>query len=121
MRRDFDIVRRLLLEVEGYGPDVVDKTFSELDDDSPEDVYHALLLVEAGYLDGKIQGRGGGIKVIWVDGLTWKGHDFLDAIKDDTIWRRTKDRIVSTVGTASAEVVKAVAEGITKGMLFPGQ
>ena len=45
------------------------------------------------------------------------GHDMLAAIRDDTVWNRTKTKVNSTVGSASLEIMKGVAEGITKGLL----
>ena len=49
--------------------------------------------------------------------MTWSGHDMLDAFGNDTVWAKTKTKVSSTVGTASLEIVKAVAEGVTKSML----
>lgn len=108
MKRNFDIIRRALLEIE-QSPDVVNYSYET---DGEEVVYQLRLLDQAGMI------RGAGDK----DGysaleLTWEGHDFLDAIRSDTIWRKTKQKVSSTIGTASLEVVKAVAEGIARSSL----
>jgi len=46
------------------------------------------------------------------DRLTWQGYDFLDAVRSDAVWSKTKSTIAATVGSASLEVVKAVAVSI---------
>jgi hypothetical protein len=72
-------------------------------------------LLSAGYVVGVTDRMGVGLST-----LTWPGHDLLDAIRNDTVWESTKTQVKKTVGSASLEVVKAVAEGITKTMLFGG-
>lgn len=56
-----------------------------------------------------------------VDCLSFKGHEFLDNIKDDTIWKKTKkfigERLSSTSFTIIANVAsKLVAEALMSGM-----
>ncbi len=37
------------------------------------------------------------------------GHDFLDAVRNDSVWARVKDKLVQVGGEAPLEVIKAVA------------
>jgi hypothetical protein len=52
-------------------------------------IYHSALAVEAGLVDGAIrtdqQGYPNGVASIR---LTWKGHDFLDAARNESVWKK---------------------------------
>ncbi len=87
MKRDFDLVRYLLLyieqspagkstgrlTVENYNTEVVSE--------------HMKLLIEEKFLEGSSHLTGSGIRYV-VHGLTWKGHDFLDNARNDTVWKK---------------------------------
>ena len=45
--------------------------------------------------------------------LTWDGCDFLDSVRDDEIWRQTKDG-VTKAGGFSLDLMKALAKGLIK-------
>lgn len=42
--------------------------------------------------------------------LSWKGQEFLDTIRDDSIWKKTKEK----AGSASFDVLAAVAKAVLK-------
>jgi hypothetical protein len=113
MKRDMDLIRDLLLHVES---DPLYNGQSWVTPDIPSDVgvsdhsieeisYHLTLLIEAGYLAGNT-----GIIMPTISKLTWKGHEFLDDIKDKDVWSKTKERIQGLSGIALsvvAEIAKA--------------
>jgi len=78
--------------------------------DSITFAHHVELMQEAGLVEATVvrADRVGAIKAR-VDRLTWKGYDFLDAIRSDAIWSKTKSAVTETVGSASFDVLKAVA------------
>jgi hypothetical protein len=39
--------------------------------------------------------------------LTWKGNEFLDAARDDTIWNRAKGRFVGAAGALTFDLLLA--------------
>jgi hypothetical protein len=45
--------------------------------------------------------------------LTWEGHDFLDAVRDPEIWRKTKIGAEAT-GSFTFDLVKELAKGFIK-------
>lgn len=49
--------------------------------------YNLGLAIDAGFVNGREAGGGSFL----LEGLTWSGHDFLDSVRDDEIWRRTKE------------------------------
>ena len=120
MKREMDLIRLLLLQVEtGEVPPGLDQ-FSE-------DVqgYHGALLVEAGLVQGKAVSVGGGRKGAVITGLTWAGHDFLDAARSDTVWNKAKEKVLkpglSWTFSMLLEVLKAEARAqmLKHGLLPP--
>ncbi len=67
--------------------------------------YHVELLCDAGLMCPV--GRG-------TYRLTHQGHDFLDAMRDEGIWSRTKDAVAQSGGNATLEIVKTIATGFLK-------
>ncbi len=105
-KRDMDLVRELLLRLEAWQMEMGDVFVIPPDDaalavaghDPAEIEYHLSLLRAEGFLDcpGSQPMLG-----ITFAGLTWKGHEFLDDIRDPGVWQKTKER---TKGVASVGV-----------------
>ena len=110
MRRDPEIIRAVLLRVEEEG----DSDFLESEDSAF--AYHARLLIEAGYTKGEISS--GGSAFVWE--LTWQGHDLIDALRDETVFRKTTERVQKTVGSVTMEALKGIASGIAEGIVRGG-
>lgn len=99
MKRDWEKIREILLHIEEHGaigPEGNDVA-------SESDAYQLELLVTSGLVGGVAVTRTiTGEVTIWTTSkphLTWDGCDFVDAIRDDTVWEKTKAR-TSTVGGA---------------------
>jgi len=122
MKRDMDLARELTLRIESMVPPAgLFDPFLNLDPSEhamkfdgftvAEVHYHLHLLAEAGFLDGVKELRGS--TCVMVKGLTWKGHDFVDSVRDPEIWRETKDG-AKKVGGFSLELLVALAKGLIK-------
>lgn len=74
--------------------------------------YSLLLLNEACYIEAHIINRDGGIMDIYVYRLTFSGHEFLDTIKSDTIWRKLQKAMVS-IGSISLPVIQDLGSHYT--------
>jgi hypothetical protein len=86
MKRDMDLIRNILLQTEAGQPIVGEKTAV---------VYHIALLKEAGFVEAVIRnGPLGMPSEAVIRRLTWAGHDFLDAMRDETIWKKAKDKFI---------------------------
>ena len=110
MRRDLDLVRTILKTCADAPGPVDARVFA--DDAHSFDLvaYHVRIMQEAGLVEASlVRDMGGSVVRASVGPLTWAGNDFLDAVRSDGIWSKTKQRIASTVGSASFDVVKAVA------------
>ena len=86
MKRDMDLIRKMLLAIEadehGFAPKI------EIDGYTQGDIgYHAVLLGEAGLaIVSNITTFGAKSPQAIVNRLTWEGHEFLDASRENQIW-----------------------------------
>ena len=108
MKRDMDLVRDILLayEMNGHFPN-----FDEcLKGYSTEEVeYHINLMLNAGLLEAlfvpnSLNARMG---IPYGYRMTWDGHDFLDAARDETRWKKAKG-IMKQIGGATLEILKQI-------------
>lgn len=112
VKRDMDYVRELLLQIEadprfdGTSWFTLTETDEFSGGHSTEELgYHLTMLVEADFIRGQL-----GFGMPAISKLTWKGHEFLDDIRDPDIWDRTKERAkcLTSVGLAFMwEIAKA--------------
>ena len=100
MKRDPEFLRNLLLDIEaGERPFI---SISHAINAPPNDVkkrYHVELLCDAGLMT-----------LVPKSGyrLTNQGHDFIDAIRNDTIWQKTKTG-AAAVGGVTLTIMKDLA------------
>ena len=101
MSRDLDFVRELLLEMESEG-DYALRTLSN--GTSPKELNHILIMTDAGLLVevGRHSYR-----------VSWAGYDYLDAVRDDATWRKTKSAL-SKIGGGTFEIAKELAVAFIK-------
>lgn len=110
MRRDNDLIRKLMLDFEASDDAILVQLPELSPDEDDEKVYHHLkLLVDAGFLEE--QGRSGG-----VFRMTNAGHDFCMAIRDDTVWGKTKDASAEVAGV-SLGIMKDIGIGYLRAKL----
>src|SRR5271157_2764899 len=115
LKRDMDLIRELLLKLESWPMergDVVPISPDALatEDHSPHEIeYHLTLLKEAGFVDFPQEWEAG----FYFRAITWRGHEFLDTVRNPEIWRETKSG-VAKIGGASAEFVWEIAKGYVK-------
>jgi Hypothetical protein (DUF2513) len=50
---------------------------------------------------------------ITFSGLTWAGHDYLDAVRDPEIWKKVR-QTTDAAGGFTLELVKDLAKGFIK-------
>lgn len=113
MKRDFDLIRQILRDAEGMPAMSMLSNIAPLggtafryEGRDPQVVAeHVQLLIEAGLLNGKVSPGMEGGAYIQVQRLTWKGHDFLDAMKDESIWAQAKESILKPVGGVAFDVL----------------
>lgn len=114
MKRDMDLVRDILmyLEEKPSWNGVLTNQFEGSEHDLAWH-YHCMMLIDAGLVKGKIipKSMSGDSFSVKVNALSWSGHEFLETIRNDTVWSKTKSKIKQTSGTMSIEMIKSVANG----------
>ncbi|MGH7498119.1 MAG: DUF2513 domain-containing protein [Gemmatimonadales bacterium] len=111
MKRDMDLVRKILLHVEASGEEDLQNRMLELEGYSqPLIARHVEIMDEAGLVDAHVL-RADGVPAYaaCVFRLKWEGHDFLEATRNETIWAKTKQFVVEKGGGASIEIIKRIA------------
>jgi hypothetical protein len=117
MKRDMDLARRILEEIE-VAPFDGGEAELDLPDASEEAIqYHLLLLTEAGLIDTIDASTMGGPHFI-PRRLTWNGHEFLEASRDDTLWQRAKSTVQNKTGGLAFDVLLAVLKDQAKRAVF---
>jgi hypothetical protein len=107
MKRDMALVCEILRATEAHsdGQRPVDV---QIEGFSPEQVsYHVKVMSEASLLEAKnattMQ------RFSWKPTrLTWQGHEFLDAVRNDTVWHKTTELIREKGGSVPFEVVNLI-------------
>ena len=123
MQRTMDLVRDILLAVEAekmtslkdlLGLESPFLSGLPSDDDRAVAIggHLDLLINQAEFLEGmSVPMRGFNL---WQDlQVTWKGHDFLDTVRDDGIWQQTKEG-ASGVGGFTVDLLASLAKGFVK-------
>jgi hypothetical protein len=106
-----DLVRSILLELEKetYGGTPV--SIAIKDHSNEEIVYHVMLLSEAGLIEALELGFG---EINWMPiRLTWAGHEFLEAARDEKRWKKA----LKTMDTKGGGVVFAILEELLMSMM----
>lgn len=129
MKRDMDLVRKILLKIEEEYISTAIYNLHIEGYDIATVAYHCKILHEAGLVsDYGAQYGSDEIYVFGVGALTWEGNDYLDKIRDDSFWKKTKDAInqkglpliLDTIKTVSTAFITAAAEGVANSIIKNG-
>jgi|GEM_PF-1479542 len=115
---DIEVIREILLVVGGLGTiEQQDAFMTKLKNNDQIQNFHIAILHDAKYLEAIIPPRSDGYRhVVTVKQLTWSGYDLLESIKEDEIWRQTKDACTK-IGSFAIPIVQKVAAGILGKMI----
>ena len=117
MKRDFDLIRAILLDIEKNVPAVPDELGYHFDHEDQDSVAYALyLMAQKGLIEDAYNIGDHGTHEADSYGhpkLTWDGCVFLDTVRDEEIWRKTKLG-VANAGSFSFDLLKALAKGLIK-------
>ena len=117
MRRDLDLVRQLMLQIEALpAAPPVQYRMSEIED--PVLLAHLEMLIEAGLVNGRIsRSQGARGDVISVSGLTWQGHEWIEMVRSQSLWNEVKSAVLDAGGVLTFELTKAVATKLFRARL----
>ena len=112
MKRDMDLVRKILMvcadHEHGFAPRAL-----QIEGYSEEQVgHHAYLMLEAGLVKGvDVTPKHATSPQASVTSITWDGHEFLEASRDEGLWSKAKKAAGSSGGMV-LEVLKSVLVGL---------
>jgi hypothetical protein len=108
MKRDMDLVRKILFAVEEadgqadltplLAQGITERQLSG----------HSALIYKAGLAEGICNEEGlDGDCFCILNNLTWAGHDFIEAARNDTLWNKAKAQIAATGSALTIDALKA--------------
>jgi len=115
LKRDMELIRKMVLAIEdaptGYAPDDLG-----LKGYSPEQVaYHAHLMIEAGLARGADTTHlGSSGPQAQLTSLTWEGHEFADAARDETRWKKAMKLVQEKGGSVTLSVLTEVLKTLMR-------
>ena len=114
MKRDMELIRELLLVVEeGPGFEASKKIIEGYTQEQIN--YHAGLLIEAGLAEGQgLCTMGDPTPKYTLFKLTWNGHEFLDAARDDGRWKTAMAKVAEMGGTVTIGVLQSILVAVMK-------
>ncbi|MGN5146108.1 DUF2513 domain-containing protein [Aeromonas veronii] len=131
MKRDWDVVRLILTKLEELPDSLSTLTYIDFyaDDRIKPDAdlteldrqvsYHMELLIEAGLVVGTMDDSATlYAKEFRAYRLTWSGHEFLETIRSDTVWNKTKETFTTKGLDMTFDLIKTVAGGVATSLLF---
>jgi hypothetical protein len=110
MKRDMDLIRKMLLALESEEPSEI--AWKDVKEGYSEEqyAYHGNWLIDSGLVEGSSvtdgQGLPSGNILLY---LTWNGCDFLDSIRDASIWEKTKANLLKPGASMTFALIKEYA------------
>ncbi len=111
MKRSLELARTILLAIERSEDDEPSSIrLPTADYDELHISLHVRLLKEADLIHAIESTRGFNASSSWIPhSLTWKGHDFLDAVRNESVWRAIKSREADFGSDLPADVIYDLA------------
>lgn len=119
MKRDLDLIREILIFIEEnaeLNENLYLSDFQQLNKPLDEIAYQLQLLNDAGFIESK-EIKAIGLYDCFVDRMTMYGHEYLDSIRNETVWSKTKEKLNVIGGSASLSVVQTLATTVAKALL----
>lgn len=119
MKRNWDTIRELLAKVEECTLPTEMVRLGDFPDERAAEVsYHMALLVDAGLVKGQmVKTIGPEVKDFFAEKLTWSGHEFLDSIRSDTVWRKVTKLFAEQGLSMTFDLVKEGAKQAATALL----
>ena len=129
MKRDMDLVRLILLKIEEEYKSTALINLSIDGYDMETVAYHCKILHDAGFVSNyNASYAGDELYIFSVGAITWEGNDYLDLVRDNSLWKKTKDTITQkglpmvfdTIKTIAGAFITAATEGIANAIIKNG-
>lgn len=121
MKLNHECIRDLMLYLEknlSYNNEITINDINELDYMSEELLYTSERLIEAGYIKAHIQSYiSDEFPTIYVQAITYSGHELLDNIRDNSVWNKIKNKI-SGLASVSVPIINSVASTVISELIL---
>lgn len=114
MKLNYDCIRYILLTIEESDSDrILASNLANNEFDAKTILYHIECLLDVNYLDVSkpIQTLDTTYKDYFIYRITMQGHQFLDSIRDNNIWNKTKTT-AKEVGATTLKSILMIAENV---------
>lgn len=124
MKRDLDLIRDILLQIEESNSEVIPITVLSLCKEEDYSDFallstHIKLLLDSKYIEAEqMSNNSYGLCDFRIHRITSSGYDYLDTVRDDSIWSTIKSKIKTISNSAALDVVKSVGIDIIKSKLI---
>ncbi len=128
MRLNYDCIRDVLLSLEDMlvlnedlEPNfiIISDLRDKLPDYNTEDIAYSLIMLdEANYIHANIQSADNCILDIFVTGITFEGHKYLDTVRTSAVWEETKKTFKEKAIEMTIETIMLVAKSIIQSHLI---
>jgi hypothetical protein len=110
MKRDWEVIRKILLELQDMSRAEISDLQYRLDNyDEDRETLHVFMLYDAGFLQGidtgGLAGRG-----LMSPTLTWEGHELLAKMESKPVWDHVKAKAAEQGVVMSFDVVMLLAK-----------
>ena len=115
MKRDMELIRKLILQIED-SPNGSAPSQLQIEGYTAEQIgYHAYLLVDSGLAVGSdVTNSGSSGPEYLISYLTWAGHDFADACRNETTWKKATAIVKEKAGGVTFDVFKQLLVSLLK-------
>jgi len=128
MKRNLDVIREIMIYCEKtlkpgsllIAKNIPKSLYEEIDPSMTEVEFmeHLNLLNESGLIEGKGMKVGGGIFVEYmIQRITSSGYDFLDALRNDSVWKAVKEKGNAVGGIALNTMIDFALDYARKNLL----
>ena len=117
MKRDFELVRKLLFYSENKeNSSVIDVGSITIDGYKTDEInHHVIIMCEAGLLSYEGERRRGRLISAIPSGLKWEGYNFLDVARNEGLWnqvlRKAKESGIAVTLEVLSKMLKDAAVG----------
>jgi hypothetical protein len=106
MERNWEVIRELLIGLEGKENDILSCTSVE----DPILAYNLMVLEDGGYVVlGDVIHHGNNHYSVIPIRMTWEGHELLDSIREERVFRGIMSKIKGVAKSVPVEIVKKLA------------
>ncbi len=115
MKCDRNLVRKMLLEIEnqesGYAPvNIV------IEDHNQEQIrYHAYIMTQGGLIESmNCTNLNSNSPQAIPKNLTWEGHEFIEAARNDTLWKKAMNMVNEKGGSITISALSQLLSSLMK-------